>query len=546
MGTDRDSVLFKREFDNQGRLIQETTYIDDRPTTQIKFQYIPGGYEVKYYPSLESEATIYALKKGVVKITASSIGGKIYPYDTYYLDKNEKIIRNIKYPRLTLGRQPYGTKYYSYNTYGDLIKEEMVWSSGGRKDVKTYSYEYDNQGNWISKMSKDGNEIEWQRREIIYKTPDEIILHNQQEINNKLQFEENLQRKARDYAHMFNSEQKLKRIDGLTDWHACVSAWNKVPIRVDSILRYQVNGDKYSFTFSDGSEFNDIEFSITDDYDSFFLSDDLRVILVPRYDTYYGPQWYVAKYLDNWMDNFNKSDSIDWVSVYYQEYNYKDKVSDEQLEELWRKELLRNEPDIHISYYDNNKILINKLNNPYQNGFVSPRISSKRYEQKAMTTYQNRIDQEEAERLCALVYQVCEYWIKNKEQNKLLKDFESYGAAKPALAGLKSGYGYTPSKNIKIEKLKEFEINGDAYTFTKKDKSVISNVHFNRKVCDLDYSYHNFGLLSDDKKCALIIYRNSETQDFIYLVELDGDDITSINYIPYKKSNDFIIPQLQK
>lgn len=546
VGTDRDSVLFKREFDNQGRLIQETTYIDDRPTTQIKFQYIPGGYEVKYYPSLESEATIYALKNGVVKITASSIGGKIYPYDTYYLDKNEKIIRNIKYPRLTLGRQPYGTKYYSYNTFGDLIKEEMVWSSGGRKDVKTYSYEYDNQGNWISKMSKDGNEIEWQRREIIYKTPDEIILHNQQEINNKLQFEENLQRKARDYAHMFNSEQKLKRIDGLTDWHACVSAWNKVPIRVDSILRYQVNGDKYSFTFSDGSEFNDIEFSITDDYDSFFLSDDLRVILVPRYDTYYGPQWYVAKYLDNWMDNFNKSDSIDWVSVYYQEYNYKDKVSDEQLEELWRKELLRNEPDIHISYYDNNKILINKLNNPYQNGFVSPRISSKRYEQKAMTTYQNRIDQEEAERLCALVYQVCEYWIKNKEQNKLLKDFESYGAAKPALAGLKSGYGYTPSKNIKIEKLKEFEINGDAYTFTKKDKSVISNVHFNRKVCDLDYSYHNFGLLSDDKKCALIIYRNSETQDFIYLVELDGDDITSINYIPYKKSNDFIIPQLQK
>ena len=144
------------------------------------------------------------------------------------------------------------------------------------------------------------------------------------------------------------------------------------------------------------------------------------------------------------------------------------------------------------------------------------------------------------------MYQVCEYWIKNKEQNKLLKDFESYGAAKPALAGVKSGYGYTPSKNIKIEKLKEFEINGDAYTFTKKDKSVISNVHFNRKVCDLDYSYHNFGLLSDDKKCALIIYRNSETQDFIYLVELDGDDITSINYIPYKKSNDFIIPQLQK
>lgn len=144
--TDKDSIQYKREFDNQGRLIQETTYTNEGPTTQINFQYIPGGYEVKYYPSLQSDATTYTSKNGVVKITATSMGGKKYPLDTYFLTKEEKLLRKIKYPRLVLSTHPYATCYYSYNAYGDVIKEELVWSSGGRKDTKTYSYEYDEHG----------------------------------------------------------------------------------------------------------------------------------------------------------------------------------------------------------------------------------------------------------------------------------------------------------------------------------------------------------------------------------------------------------------
>lgn len=268
--TDIDSIRYKREFDNQGRLMQETTYINEKPTTQIKFQYIPEGYVVKYYPSLESDATIYALKNGVVKITAISSGGKIYPYDTYYLNSNEKIIRNIKYPRLFLGRQPYGTKYYSYNTYGDLIKEELMWSSNGRRDTKTYSYEYDKQGNWISKKSKDGNEIEWLRREIIYKSPEEIISHFQQEAQDKLQFEDVLQEKGRKYTSLFNSEMRPKYIYALTNWRGVVSAWNRQPVDVENALLFQINEDTYSFKFSDGSEINNVKFTTTDDNDSFF------------------------------------------------------------------------------------------------------------------------------------------------------------------------------------------------------------------------------------------------------------------------------------
>ncbi len=63
-------------------------------------------------------------------------------------------------------------------------------------------------------------------------------------------------------------------------------------------------------------------------------------------------------------------------------------------------------------------------------------------------------------------------------------------------------------------------------------------------VSDLDYSYHDYGFLSDDKRYALIIYHNSDTKDFIYLVEIEGNEVKSINSIPYKKSKDFVMPQI--
>lgn len=540
--TGRDSIRYQRKFDNQGRLIQETTFVNGESSSQVNFQYITGGYEVKYYPTLQSDATIYAKKNGVVKITATSVGKKIYPYDTYYLDKNEKIIKNIKYPRLMLGTSPYATKYYSYNSHGDVVKEELVWSSNGRRDNKTYSYEYDTQGNWISKMSKNGNEIEWLRREIVYKSPEEIILHFQQKAQEKLQFEEDLKAKGRKYTVLFNNEMRPKYIDALTNWHDIVSAWNKKPIDVENAMLFHINGDTYSFKFSDSSEINNVKFTTTDDNDSFFLSDDLRVVLIPRYDQYYGPQWYVARYRDNWMDILNKNDSIDWVSVYYKEYRYGENINEEKLDELWRKELLSTMPEIHVSPYNNN-ILINKLKNPYDNGFVSPNISNKINEKKTLTAYQERIDKEEAKKLCTFAYHAIEECSQMKGYYKMPRIFKGSDAV--ATIPYSGKPDYVVSENIDIEKLKDYEINGNEYTFIKKDKSIISNVSFNRIVRDLDYSYHNFGYLSDDKKCALIIYRNSRTEDFIYLIELESNEIKTINYIPYKKSKDFIMPQIQ-
>lgn len=155
--------------------------------------------------------------------------------------------------------------------------------------------------------------------------------------------------------------------------------------------------------------------------------------------------------------------------------------------------------------------------------------------------HEERVAQEEAKRLCYLAYKACGYWVHNRGQDNL--SGLSGGSAMPlALGGLKNP-SYTQN-NIKIEQLKSFEINGDSYTFVKNDKTIVPDVHFTRRVSDLDPSYHNCGFLSDDKKNALIIYRNSVTEDYLYFIEFEGNDVKSISYIPYEKSKDFVIPKI--
>lgn len=163
--------------------------------------------------------------------------------------------------------------------------------------------------------------------------------------------------------------------------------------------------------------------------------------------------------------------------------------------------------------------------------------------QREVEIKRERDAQEEAKRICTFAYHAIEQCSLRKEYNNMSRFFNGSDAV--ATIPYSGKPDYVVSENIDIEKLKDYEINGNEYTFIKKDKSIISNVSFNRIVRDLDYSYHNFGYLSDDKKCALIIYRNSRTEDFIYLIEIESNEIKTINYIPYKKSKDFIMPQIQ-
>lgn len=152
--------------------------------------------------------------------------------------------------------------------------------------------------------------------------------------------------------------------------------------------------------------------------------------------------------------------------------------------------------------------------------------------------------QEEASRLCTVAYYAIEKCNLMQEYNNLSKSLNSTAvAAIPKLESLKST-DYTIPNNMKLEQIVKYEVNGSLYTFIKEDKTIIPNVHFNRIVHDLDYSYHNYGYLSDDKRFTLIIYRNNKTKDYIYLVEFEGNEVKSICNIPYKGSKGFVLPKL--
>lgn len=155
--------------------------------------------------------------------------------------------------------------------------------------------------------------------------------------------------------------------------------------------------------------------------------------------------------------------------------------------------------------------------------------------------------QEDAKRICTFAYNAIEQCCLMQEYDKLSKSLKGTSAvgAFPNLGSIKSTE-YTVPDNIKLEQIVKFEFNGDLYTFIKKDKTVIQDIHFNRMVSDLDYSYHDYGFLSDDKRFALVINHNEYTKDFIYLVEFEGNIVKSICTIPYKKSKNFVMPQLQK
>lgn len=159
---------------------------------------------------------------------------------------------------------------------------------------------------------------------------------------------------------------------------------------------------------------------------------------------------------------------------------------------------------------------------------------------REILAYLDGLNQAEAKELVAIAYEVCGTVIYNNELKKLSQDA---GATIPGFGNTKGAYPIKP-EDIILTELKSYEINGDSYTFLNKDKTVIADVHFNKMVPDLDYSYHDYGFLSDDKRFALITHHNNLTKDFIYLIEFEGDGVKSISSIPYKKSKDFVMPQL--
>lgn len=539
--TDKDSIRYKREFDNQGRLMQETTYINEIPTTQIKFQYIPGGYEVKYYPSLQSDATTYTLKSGVVKITATSVREKKYPLDTYYFNKNEKIIKNIKYPRLMLGTSPYATKYYSYNAQGDVVKEELVWSSNGRRDNTTYSYEYDKQGNWISKMSKNGNDIEWLRRVIVYKDADEILLF----------FKERTEReKAQHDSIVASAKEKLldntNQLKTLARQHLEKQIAQDLSYRLNynylyhnkfpaAVKKISYSHGLYDFILDNDNCFNNVKFTKSANLSEGYLSSDMKLgLFFGKVNTQreFVTTWLAASIssnyddicqnIDSWAENIRTNESL---LCNENTWDYENKLYG------LRSEITVTLGDLNYIPFD----IASKMEYPEEMDMTVAGNA-----RREILAYLDGLNQAEAKELVAIAYKACGTVIYNNGLKKLSQDA---GATIPSFGNTKGAYPIRP-EDIILTELKSYEINGDSYTFLNKDKTVIADVHFNKMVPDLDYSHHDFGFLSDDKRFALITHHNDFTKDFIYLVEFEGNGVKSISSLPYKKSKDFVMPQL--
>lgn len=151
-----DTIIYKRELDEKGRLARETVYKDGNPISQISFTYTPTGYKVEYYPKLSADADTYELNNHTMSVKT--------PFTQELRKYNEK-----EKPLLYSGHVyiPF-EKRWEYNKYGDITKD-----GDGE-----YSYEYDDNGNWVSKKWKNG----WYVRKIIYKTSEERKEYQKQKL----------------------------------------------------------------------------------------------------------------------------------------------------------------------------------------------------------------------------------------------------------------------------------------------------------------------------------------------------------------------------
>lgn len=151
-----DTIIYKRELDEKGRLTRETVYKDGNPISQISFTYTPTGYKVEYYPKLSADADTYELNNHTMSVKT--------PFTQELRKYNEK-----EKPLLYSGHVyiPF-EKRWEYNKYGDITKD-----GDGE-----YSYEYDDNGNWVSKKWKNG----WYVRKIIYKTLEERKEYQKQKL----------------------------------------------------------------------------------------------------------------------------------------------------------------------------------------------------------------------------------------------------------------------------------------------------------------------------------------------------------------------------
>lgn len=178
----RDAVREYMKYNEKGRLISIIRDHDWRKTKQT-FEYTPTGYKGKYFSQPDDDPQYYEMKSNV--FTPNVKYGYNCNYSISYYNKDGYLERyyNSNY----IGNKRYKYHYYKYNVYGHLVKSGIIWSDRNKVEY-VYQYEYDDQGNWISRKKFDCDEtidgkykmIEWQMRTIAYKTPEENVAYRKE------------------------------------------------------------------------------------------------------------------------------------------------------------------------------------------------------------------------------------------------------------------------------------------------------------------------------------------------------------------------------
>lgn len=501
------AVAYRR--DSSGRIIEVKYYEDGKLNARRVFEYTPTGFETIYYSGKKEVA--YE-KKGN---EFAEVGGS-FP-KSGKLDKEGRIISQTEAVPFVAK----STTYYTYNQNGDLVGKgnktnlgnNVVGTLRSSESGYRYEYVYDSHGNWTEKRTyKDGTPSkEYIVREIIYKSPDEILAEKKAEAEKNRAFEEELQRNGEEYANKF-VEDYCKQIfkERLVSY-----ADNYLKYSVP-IVEFSVSDDSYSFDMSDGTKISNVKFdklgrriNYNGGWDN-LISSDFHLVLIPEY-TQQGPKWYVVNYGAVADFDFDPAHSTDWVKLYRAKYHSRNNVSKEDLEQLWKDELYRQwndskcrNIDERTYYLSKDSICVNELVDAYDKGFVSPSSSNKENELKSLEKYKKFKEDEKRKNLCAIAYSACVFNDKNKPE---------------------------------AEKLKKFTCDESGYYFKKKDNNEIVNSKFDTELSGRDVQVY----LSSDQIVALVL-RRLYADYYLFIVELDGDNVKSVNYISPKDVMKFQFP----
>lgn len=563
MGIDRIDCIMHKNWNPGAHEEKKTdfTYIGNDSIVekcgvqQTEYKLLPNGYRFVYYENIVAQARHFSFQKngtkGEIEETRSDYGLPSSPFGGFYWigDKDASLIFD-SYGRVTkiMPQRPVERSVayeIEYDQLGNIIKFtnfEYVRRRNrngydyypAKRETITAQYEYDSNGNWIKlrvNVPKDYNVTSYDVpsysgtiyyfRDIEYYTDEELAGFN---ISDQRKAREELLARitesAKSYCKSYAQEKNEQYLDLLAGWRGRYNSWNRSPGNAATLVGFDVVGDIYSFRFSDGSSIDSVKFTHTSDVNAsltakghgspmkvneYFISEDMRVVLVPRYDITLGPLWYVGLYSDNMKYEFVPDTSKDWKGMFVDEYGYRDDVSEEDLNKLWNEELDRQYERSFRNYMDKKeRLIINQIPNPYDNGFVSPSIADKSVEKELLENLNKRKEQEKRQKILDFITHDC--YIFNDKIVAYPSDF------------------IIPD-DIKVEKLRSFEINGDKYSFTKKDKTVISEKKFTHS------------LISDDN--TIVIVRKV---DGVYIFELDGNILKSVNLIPQKQLKGFVMP----